>query len=142
MIDIFIPGEPDRTTAQEKGVTVKRSRTGKFYVHFYHKPEVKRAINKLMNQIYPYKPEEPFEGPVAVSIMWCFGRGSKSKKYIGRFKDTKPDLDNLSKNLLDIMTKLNFWKDDGQVSVLILRKYWVEDERAGIKITIDDSLET
>lgn len=139
MIQIFIPGEPDTATAQQKGVRVKKSRTGKFYAQFYTKPEVKKTIDKLTYQLLPYKPDEPLTGPIMVKIIWYFGRGSYPKRYVGTFKETKPDLDNLAKNTLDILNKLKFWdSDDAQVSALILSKYWVEDEDAGIMIIIDN----
>lgn len=36
----------------------------------------------------------------------------------------KPDLDNLCKELLDCMTRLHFWHDDGQVfSVRMEKRY-------------------
>ena len=137
MINIFLPGEPDTATAQEKGIKIKKSRTGRYYPQFYDKPEVKKAKSNLACMLMDHRPAAPIDGAVVVKIVWYFSRGTKPKKYINTYKATKPDLDNMSKNTLDILTKLKFWHDDGQVALLILSKYWVEDEDAGIRLIID-----
>lgn len=131
-----IPGEPDTTTAQEKGVKIVRSRTGRYYPQFYEKEKVKKAKDHLAFYLRQYAPKEPLTGPIGIKIEYHFGRGSKPKKYIGAPKDTKPDLDNMAKALLDVMTKLKFWNDDAQVVNLQISKNWSEDEEAGIWIVV------
>ena len=42
----------------------------------------------------------------------------------GLYRITKPDTDNLNKMLKDEMTKLHFWKDDAQVCLEIIEKFW------------------
>lgn len=138
MINIFIPGDPDTATAQEKGIKIARSRTGKYYPQFYEKPAVKMANRRLAWQLMDHKPKEPITGPVELMVVWAFGIHAKPKRYINKFRETKPDLDNLNKNLMDILTRLGFWNDDGQVAKLLLMKRWVADKDAGIHITINE----
>lgn len=133
---IIIPGEPDTATAQEKGVKIRRSRTGRYYPQFYEKTPVRNAKEYLASFLRFHKPDEPIDGPIEVAIYYYFGRGSKPKKYIGAPKATKPDLDNMAKSLLDVMTALEFWHDDGQIARLKIEKYWAENEDAKIIIEV------
>lgn len=136
IISFKVPGEPETATAQQKGVRVKRSRTGKFYPKFYEKPEVKEAKERLYWRLNDFTPTEPIEGPIELFITWCFARGSKPKRVIDTFKDTRPDLDNMSKSIIDCMTDLGYWKDDGQIARLHLEKIWVDNGDEGTLITI------
>lgn len=137
MINIFIPGDPDTVTAQQKGLKIKRSRTGKYYPQFYEKPEVRAANSKLAWQLMDFKPAEPITGPIELMIVWAFSVGKRPKRLINTFRETRPDLDNLNKSIMDILTRLKFWNDDSQVAKLLLMKRWVQDQDAGIHITIN-----
>lgn len=137
MITIFIPGDPDTVTAQQKGLKIMRSRTGKYYPQFYEKPEVRAANSKLAYKLMDFKPADPITGPIELMIVWAFANGKRPKKNINTFRETRPDLDNLNKNIMDILTRLKFWNDDSQVAKLLLMKRWVADENAGIHITIN-----
>lgn len=137
LICIKVPGEPDKVTAQEKGVKIERNRRGFAYPSFYEKPEVTAAKDRYYLYMKRFVPDKPIEGPVEVKIRWDFGRKSKPKRYIGQLKATKSDLDNLAKMALDCLTDLKFWKDDGQVARLNLEKRWVEDKDAAVYILIN-----
>lgn len=52
------------------------------------------------------------------------------------YKSTKPDTDNLQKMLKDVMTELNFWKDDALVASEVIEKFWAEVP--GIYIRIEE----
>ena len=134
---IDIDGEPDRITAQEKGETVKVAFVNgkkQYRIHHYEKAEVAAAKTKLAWQLKPYKPKEPITGAVAVHISWYFGTDKKKDYY--QPKLTKPDVDNMAKGLLDVMTHMNFWADDNQVCELTLMKFWAPREEAGIELEI------
>jgi Holliday junction resolvase RusA-like endonuclease len=45
-----------------------------------------------------------------------------------------PDVDNLAKLTLDVMTDAGFWGDDGQVAILHLSKWW--GDLPGIRIEV------
>ena len=47
----------------------------------------------------------------------------------------KPDVDNLSKQLLDAMTRLRFWEDDRQVVELVARKWYDENPRWVVEVS-------
>jgi Holliday junction resolvase RusA-like endonuclease len=80
-----------------------------------------------MALLLPHRPAEPFTGPLRVEIRWRFPyrkteRGGVIKRGWAIPHDTRPDLDNLAKGLLDAMTRLQFWRDDAQIYSLELNK--------------------
>ena len=83
--------------------------------------------------MYKFKPEKPLEGAIEFSTVWIY----KSKTKETKPKTTKPDLDNMNKLLQDAMTKLQFWKDDSQITRLTIEKWW--GEVPGIWIRIEES---
>ena len=87
---------------------------------------------------------ERFQGPVAIEITLRFPRPQRLKRkkdspWMIR-KDTKPDIDNLAKAILDVLTEKQVWKDDSQVYRLVINKYYVEKDqgRCGARIWIDE----
>lgn len=107
--------EPPTATAQEKGIN---KRTGCVYL----KSSAKCAREKLTAHLIEHAPEEPLEGPIQLNIVWVFK--TEDPKLAGMYRTTKPDLDNLEKDLLDCMTKLGFWKDDSQIALKLTAKRW------------------
>lgn len=105
-------------------------RNGKPYV--YEPDSVKNARQKFMAHLAAHIPEAPMQGPISLMVKWCFPIIGKHVN--GEYKTTKSDLDNLAKQLLDVMTVLGFWKDDAQIACLILEKFWAS--RPGIFIRI------
>ena len=73
-------------------------------------------------------------GAVRLYAVWNFP--IKDKKKWGKLKTTRPDTDNVEKMLKDEMTRLGFWKDDAQVCVEIILKYW--SEKGSITIMVDE----
>lgn len=109
---------PPTSTAQMKKVRVING-----HPIFYEPPKVKAAKKQLMAFLAFYKPKAPFEGAVALKVVWQFPKGKSHKA--GTWRVTRPDTDNLQKMLKDCMTKLNYWKDDSQVVREIVEKVWI-----------------
>ncbi|NLX97582.1 MAG: RusA family crossover junction endodeoxyribonuclease [Rhodopirellula sp.] len=73
----------------------------------------------------PHLPKTPLTGPLMVSLIFCMPRPKshyRTGKYSGEVKPDapdwhtcKPDRDNLEKAVLDVLTRIGMWKDDGQV---------------------------
>lgn len=126
----FDQGLP-RTTAQEKGETIKykRVRTIKGvklvpYIAHFRKPEVEAIRTLFAYKLKPFRPKTPSLLPIKLEIVLYFDTKDNSKR--GRYKTTKPDAENFCKELLDVMTVLGWWKDDAQVVDLHIVKYFSE----------------
>lgn len=133
---IFPDGVPTRT-AQQKGVRGRYDKeTGKYRIHHYTKKEVSDDLMKLKAQLIGLKPEKPLEGPLRLSIDWWFP--VKDKKLRGRLKASRPDLDNLEKGFTDLLGKMEFFEDDGQIAEMRLRKRYVEPGRGKIMLILSE----
>lgn len=89
-------------------------------------------------------PEEPYLGEVTINMDFRFRR-PKSHYRTGRFSRElrdrapdhhvgKPDVDNLSKAVLDCLTELGVWRDDCQVVRMMVTKRY--DSNPGVEIIV------
>lgn len=132
----FPEGMP-KGTSQQKGETVRfRYQNGRKvpYIDHYRKPKVQAQRNLLIYKMKRYRPEQPSEGPVKLTVILNFD--VKDKRLWGRYKPTKPDCDNYVKEIKDVMTVCKFWNDDNQVADLRVVKYYAE--KATIHITLEE----
>ena len=84
----------------------------------YASSKAKGWASELAVGMAPFKPQKPLEGPLWVSITWVFGHTKaepKSKRESYKWKTTRPDLDNMEKTVLDVLTQQGFMLDDSQV---------------------------
>ena len=128
MIEFFMPMEPPTSTHQLKQVRVVSGKP-----QFYEPSKVADARAKLTAHLSKHCPDAPLEGPLRVMIKWLFPTDQKHED--GEYKDTRSDLDNLAKQILDVMTMLGFWSDDAQIASLILEKFWADTPGIFIRIT-------
>lgn len=126
MNTIEIPGTPPSTTAQMTRFRCAKVQ-GRMMPIAYKSKEQKAAIQHYMDGI----PEQsPILGPVAVEISfaWPWRKSepkSVTEKHLFKWKDVKPDLDNLAKTVIDVMAAKNcFEVGDQQVARLTLEKVW------------------
>ncbi|SDR82617.1 Holliday junction resolvase RusA (prophage-encoded endonuclease) [Paenibacillaceae bacterium GAS479] len=128
--EFFMPMKnPPTVTHQQKQVRVLNDKPV-----FYEPDELKAARAKLMAHLGQHVPERAYTKPVRLYVKWCYP--VKGNYTDGQYKHTKPDLDNIQKLLQDVMTDLNFWKDDAQVVSLIAEKFWAQ--LPGIYIRIEE----
>lgn len=91
----------------------------------------RQAEGDLISLMRPYVPEKPFEKNVTIDIVAVFPTPkswSKKKKNDPGAMITKPDVDNLIKQVLDCMTILRFWNDDCQVDYIGVSKHYESEE--------------
>ena len=126
---IELDGNPSTVTAQQDGIRVING-----VAMHYVKNEVAKAKREFILMLSPFKPSEPFKGPLCLRVVWRFNRKAWTyKTQRTSYKDTRPDLDNMVKGLADVMTGI-FWEDDNQIARLELSKIW--NERGGLMIEI------
>mgnify|MGYP001592175909 FL=1 len=80
----------------------------------------------------------PFVGPVKATICFVFEHPksySAKRKAATTWKDTRPDLDNHIKELLDALNGLAY-HDDAQIVEIFARKRY--GSPSGVTITIED----
>ena len=133
-ISFFVRCIPPKVTSQQKGVFSLGLGKG---VRFFKKKAVLDSEKILSALFIPHRPAKPLEGPITVSICWMFPyrKGEpKARRGLGIPCDVRPDLDNLNKTTCDVLQKLAFFKDDGQISALFLEKKW--QEPSGISVCI------
>lgn len=73
----------------------------------------------------PFVPFPPWEGPISIEVQFRFSRPKNHFKSNGDLKSNAPywrsgrkDLDNCLKAVMDALTNIGVWKDDGQVVIL------------------------
>lgn len=144
MISITIPGEPATITAQQKGVRVIAGQA-----LFYTKAAVTAEKRRIRAAIHPRLPAAPLEGPLFSAIRFVHPLTQQlAARHVGElsnptfhlFHDKRPDVDNLTKLVLDALTadpkrqQKGVWRDDGQVCVLLLGKVYGSEPRIEIDV--------
>ena len=89
----------------------------------------------------PFVPFPPLEGPMALEIVFRFRRPKSHYRSNGSLKPDAPmwksgrqDIDNTTKAVMDCLTDIGMWIDDGQVVVLHVKRIY--HSQPGAMITI------
>lgn len=125
---------------------VNKSQQFNFIV--YAKPKAKERPRFSNGRVYTPKNTKDFEnlikleaakyfktpltGPISCSIL--FYSANKNKKLDGKFKTTRPDLDNMGKAVLDALNGIAYI-DDGQVAVLTMQKRYYHRDAINVVIS-------
>lgn len=143
--DFDLPIDPSvLTTAQEKGVRIIKGRNGKCFPSFFKKAKAVENERMLMDILPKFKPlEDPIKKSdrtfVQLSIIYYFPHTSSSPKWM---KDcvapmtSRPDVDNISKAMIDCMTKCGYWEDDSQLN-LSLAKFRSPNPHINVSIRVN-----
>ena len=103
-------------------------------LHMTFKSANQKANERTLEALLaPYAPKSPLQGPLVLEFVAALPVGKSDSKKLREAKLTglvapekKPDLDNILKNLMDCMTRLQFWTDDVQVVCLRCEKIYAE----------------
>lgn len=99
--------------------------SGVFYTANYSKfyAEAQKQLGQVKGEVH--------DGPMAVALRFLLLKPRTSKLWTPR-----ADIDNLSKGPLDAITKTeNVWRDDSQITDLLVTKRWaLPDEPVGVDI--------
>jgi len=123
----FIPCVPPKSTAQA-GHIIMRRKDGTPFVGKTSGGASARAQRDLMLLFSEHRPPRALEGPVGMDVVfvWPWRKSEPKKNRLDgwRYNDKRPDVDNIIKTLLDIVTRLGWWSDDGRVASLTIQKKW------------------
>lgn len=128
-MNFFMAMLPPTTTFQAKDLAV---RGGKPII--FDSAELKQMKEKLSAHLGKHVPPEPLEGPLMLTVKWCYLCSEKHPA--GSWKETKPDTDNLDKALKDCMEKLGFFKNDAQICVEHIEKFY--NDVPGVYIQLEE----
>lgn len=121
-LSFFVPCNPPRTTKQAHTHT----RVVGAYARVYADAEGDRLEADLREILRAHVPAEPYAVAVAcvVEVVWGWNVGDlKRDRAVGQVAHgTIPDADNYAKQVLDCMTRLRYWRDDGLVADLRITK--------------------
>ena len=127
---------PPKHTAQG-GKRILKTRDGRLFIGKKTDSKAQQTENELLMMFYPFRPEKPIVGPLKLEVGWFYPyRSLEPKKNRGKciWCDKRPDADNILKFVCDIMTRLGFWLDDGQIADLRFKKCWDEVPRIEVYI--------
>lgn len=127
MTEFFIPMKSIPTvTHQQKQVNFNTKQ-------FYEPVELKEARAKFMSLLAKHVPTNPIKGPVRLTVKWLYPKTKNSLD--GQYKATKPDIDNIQKLLLDVMSDLGYWVNDSRIASMIVEKFY--SDKVGIYVRIE-----
>lgn len=138
---LVIPCDPPRQTHQSR---LRAYRIGKFCRIVKAKPDAATEAlgQSITAQLLTLRKGQRFLFPqphaVHCSITWAFPFPSAVKaadRKHPQWRTQRPDLDNLSKTILDALTDAGAWEDDAQVSLLTLAKF--NSPSPSVSITIN-----
>ena len=142
MIELFVQGEPK--PQQRPRVSVRGGRGFAYNADSQAMKDWKQALDAALYEIS----DRGIDGPVEVTLRFSLPR-PRSHYRTGKFshllKDSAPgdhqsrcDIDNISKVVLDKITRAGIWIDDSQVISLTASKRWSDCQSGGCEITIID----
>ena len=102
--------------------------------------ESKDTKSMYLALLYEKKPPKPFDVPISVEYKFYFPYNSTVKKSVQKQgliipKTTKPDWDNIPKQIQDVMTRLQFWTDDALIYKGTCSKWFAPAGKIVIEIT-------
>ncbi len=119
MIAFSIPIIP---TAQARARHAARKlKSGKVISTTYKSEKQEANEHPIYAYLKAYVPVEPLQGALKLGVKAYLPIPKKSKRWMAEAEagierpTTKPDMDNLIKQIKDCMTKMRFWHDDKQV---------------------------
>lgn len=126
-LEFFMPMRLPTKTHHDKNMTVVKGKP-----IMYDSAELKNVKQKLVAHLSQHAPDDMFKPPIQVTISYMYPADPKHPSLT--WKTTKPDVDNMTKALLDAMRVCKFFKDDAQVAALQTCKYYWQHE--GIVVSI------
>lgn len=131
MIELFVEGIP---APQPRP---RMCRNG----HVYNPKSADKWKNAVMQAVFAHAVKTgcntQLEGPVRVKMLFVLPRPKAHKKET--FVSVRPDLDNYAKAVLDALTDIHVWADDGQVAQLFAEKsYHCVGGRVGMFLEIEE----
>lgn len=138
-IAFYIPCEVQPKQSFRAAVIPNKGGKG-FHTRSYQPAKVTESAKMLAVFAAAHRPDEPLKGALSLSLVFLYPwRKTEPKRNRARKslpKDTSPDCDNLAKQLVDVLQKVGFFRNDAQISELRIRKRW--SDQFGISVLLKD----
>lgn len=106
---------------------------------WYQTSKIKNNAACLVSFAMEYRPEVPLEGPLRVSYVVTYPyvtRHTKRQRAAGPIpKDTSPDVDQLAKQLSDVLEAARFFRNDRQIAQLRVDTWWGAEP--GVRVVVE-----
>lgn len=123
------------TTTRQANQQIFKTKTGRYFLGKTSKG--KKAEEEMRQLFMMFRPPKPTSKPVRLFIRFQFPFNKTAPKKLKALKNvprtTRPDIDNLTKGVLDAMNEL-FFDDDSQVYDLHVTKLYSENPGIAVKI--------
>ena len=118
---------------------IATGRGGKQFVHHYQPSKVTNNAKSLAALCAPHRPAVPLDGPLSMELYvvfpWLQKHSPRHRKSGLLPKDTKPDWDNLGKQISDVLAACGFYTNDSRLSDVRIRKRF--GDTPYVQVTID-----
>lgn len=134
-IEFFIPHAVQ--AKQGDHARIATAKDGQQFVAHHPRPKAKKNAAALTSLFVPYVPVVPLAGPLRMDLLFQFPwRKSEPQRnrHSPKPKDTRPDCDNLCKQMLDVMQDMGFFTNDWQVADVRIRKVWTDSPGVHVKM--------
>lgn len=139
MIHIHVPFEVQPKQGDRSRVI--SARDGRQFVHHYQPDKVTRNAKALALMLAPHRPERPYRGAIELRLTFNYPHlksASKKKREHRTPKSTKPDWDNLAKQVCDVLQRCGFYLNDSQIARAVVEKCWDDKAPAGLHLAIEE----
>lgn len=127
---------PSRTLQSGRGAFVAGGR-----VHFFTRGPARVEAAQMREAFAVRLPPgwTPRTGPVEVEVLLVYPARKRDKVQPDTLlpHDCRPDVDNLTKSILDALTAVGVWRDDGQVYRLAVSKFRAAVPRWQVRVTFE-----
>jgi crossover junction endodeoxyribonuclease RusA len=136
MLSFFVAGLP-QTKGSTRGFVGRSKKTGKRRVFLTNdNPKNKPWAALVAHEARAHGQVTPMTGPVYVDLTFFLEKPKRPKHPV--FPITRPDVDKLTRSILDALKVGGVYRDDGQVCVMLCRKLYATD-KPGVAITVKET---
>ncbi len=135
-IEFEIPMVPRPKQSDRQQIIAPKNGKPAFARH-YQPEAVTQNAKSLASLVAPHRPEIPLDGPVGLrfDVVYPYRKSEAKKNRLALIpKDTKPDIDNLKKQLCDVLQACGFFVNDAQIAEACGRKFWGKQARTVIQL--------
>ena len=133
VVDCFVSCIPATTTKQQlRVVSLPKG------MHMSYQPaKVKQAEATYLSLFMEHAPAQPLDGPLSIMLEFHFPL-KKTERKVDKdrgwvFRDTRPDIENLTKLFIDAIAP-RYFVDDARICEMTIRKY--RAQQTGVRLQI------